>query len=274
MSEKSQTLSVNFGDFSIVLEGYEDPFSIMKQVAEYMENRLAQDPELKNKPLEKAETLSMDLAKTLDTAGTVTLDHDVVRLKAVGDVDLPIVSQPSTAEVDKISQDVARALDGLKAQSETTVDVTRDPPLSLQNLVTEEDIKDVEMTFSTDRKRRSATAPVDLDDHAENTRELPFVGKSVNKNSKPNPSKIKIIRGYEADMPQSLDDMPDAASEPLIDGADANLTSERPARTFRKLKATPVETVEDAIEPDAATQTPSAEDVQDEKPSRYRKLKA
>ena len=278
MSDKSQILSVNFGDFSISLEGYEDPFSVMKQVADYMENRIAEDPKLKNKPLENVDSLSEDLSNELDVAGTVTLDRDVVHLKAVGDVELPIVTKPSVQEAEKISQDVARAIDDLQqAEDESDAEEDEIVPLSLQNPVTEEEIKDVEMTFSTDRQRRKASDPVDLEDHAENTRELPFVGKSGNKNSKPRRSKIKIIREYTPPVVE-------APSEPA-----SNLTTKpaeeqpveakkepapiKPGRTFRKLKVAPEALATEPIKAPAATEIPTKKAVQEEKQTRYRKLK-
>ena len=54
MTDKStKSLSVNYGSFSITIEGFEDPFALMKRVTDYFQRVAARDPQFGARPLDQ-----------------------------------------------------------------------------------------------------------------------------------------------------------------------------------------------------------------------------
>ena len=236
----------------------------MKQVTDYLEARKEQNPEFGKDTLESEKGLRQEIADSVSLNGAeLKISEDTLKLTAAemqDRIDEQLPTQKSKTEEARISKDVQRALKEAVSESGTQ-------PLTLQDPVSAEEMAEVEMTFATDRQRRKAAEPVNLEEHAEDTIELPFVGKSGNKNQKPSRSKIKIIRNdYSSLLAEATEELKErAASEPKSEAAPA-------PKKFRKLKPLP-EPVEEtaAVEP-----TPAPEKPAEAKPANlsYRKLKA
>ena len=144
-------------------------------------------------------------------------------------------------------------------------------PLTLQNLVSEEEMAKVEMTFATERGQRKPAPMVDLEEHAEAGSELPFVGKSSNKNAEPLKAKVRIIRNDYSELLQEAQNELEPAREEPAELEMEPIQEETPKRSFRKLK------IEDAPEPTAEETIEVSEDLPPAKEpanTPYRKLKA
>ena len=264
MSKKGQVISVNFGDFSVSLEGFDDPFTVMKQVTDYLEARKNQDPDFGKDSLEAEDGLPEEISKALPLEDAeLTVKNDLLTLTMAeldARIEAQMPSEKSKAEEDLITQAVSEAL-ALEEEARNT-------PLALQDPVSAEEMAEVEMTFATERHpRKEAVAPVDLEEHAEETKELPFVGKSVNENREPSRSKIKIIRNdYSSLLEEAEAEIAERnAAEETSETVEAPASESKPQKpkpTFRKLKPMP-----------EAEEAPVAEEP---KPANvpYRKLKA
>ena len=107
---ESRVLSVSYGSFSVKLEGFDDPFAIMRRVTEYFRSVAALDPSFGQKPLiedlsvlEAIETAVFNDDVSLDTQGsTITLRpkesqadlaHDIFKLD---NTDLAPVTETAT----------------------------------------------------------------------------------------------------------------------------------------------------------------------------------
>ena len=274
MSDTPRTLSINFGNFSVALDGYDDPFPIMKQITEFLETRADENPDEDESNLTDQPDLQPDLAKALAVQSEqINIADNVVTISAREVVELPEIPNESNEEKLKISENLRDAIESHKRTLADNEEQKVAAPLTLQNLISEEEMAEVEMTFATERGTRKPAPLVDLEEHAEAGSELPFVGKSGNKNAQPKRAKVRIIRNdYSELLEDAQTKQIEENAEPQIDLPKVDAPeAPAPKRKFRKLK------------PDAGAvaETPEAEKPAVEMPqpkppanTPYRKLKA
>ena len=148
---ENRVLSVSYGSFSVKLEGFDDPFSIMRRVTEYFRSIAAVDPTFGQKPLIE----DLDGLEALETAGF----NDDVSLETEG---ATITLRPKELEVPSDvfvlgSTDLAPADEVFDDNASSNTDMTQD--------------------MDTEQQVAMVNTPLDLREMAQNHKEMPFVGK-------------------------------------------------------------------------------------------------
>jgi hypothetical protein len=146
---ENRALSVSYGSFSVKLEGFDEPFSIMRRITEYFRSIAAVDPTFGQKPLiedlsalEAIETAVFNDDVSLTTNGsTITLSPKELEeprdVFVLGNTDLAPAQDP---------------IDEFDETPDTIVDMTAEQQIALAN------------------------TPLDLREMAQNHQEMPFVG--------------------------------------------------------------------------------------------------
>ncbi len=146
---ENRVLSVSYGSFSVKLEGFDDPFAIMRRVTEYFRSIAAVDPTFGQKPL--IEDLSV--LEAIET----TVFNDDISLETEGST---ITLRPKELEVPR------------------DVFVLGNTDLApAEEVVTSPPVDESVMDLTAEQQIALANTPLDLREMAQNHEEMPFVGK-------------------------------------------------------------------------------------------------
>ena len=149
---ENRALSVSYGSFSVKLEGFDDPFKIMRRVTEYFRSIAAVDPTFGQKPLiedlsvlEAIETAVFNDDVSLETEGsTITLRPKELQLPR----DVFVLGSTDLAPANEMTQTPAN-----DAKTDKIISMDAEQQVALVN------------------------TPLDLREMAQNHQEMPFVGK-------------------------------------------------------------------------------------------------
>lgn len=201
MSEQEQrVLSVSYGSFSVKLEGFDDPFAIMRRVTEYFRSVASLDPSFGLKPLnedlavfEALETAVFDDDISIETEGsTLTLSpRDQVE------------NQPAE-QYEPAERDVFVLDEGAMTQEPVI-----QAPLQTEVATLPEDSSIQE---SAEQQTAAAATPLDLSDMARDHLEMPFIGAKA---TKPHSASSAAV-APQADVQAVAEDVQAPAPEPEV----------------------------------------------------------
>jgi len=161
MTEIDQrVLSVSYGSFSIQLEGFDDPFAIMRRVTEYFRSVTSLDPSFGQKPLIE----DLTVLEAMETA----IFADEVTLEQKGST---LTLRPKAAPQAEPQRDVFV----LESTNLATEQALQTPAEAIQpNKVSEELLE-----ATNEEQAALASTPLDLSEMAQNHQEMPFVRKEA-----------------------------------------------------------------------------------------------
>jgi hypothetical protein len=162
--EEQRVLSVSYGSFSVRLDGFDDPFAIMRRVTEYFRSVASLDPSFGMKPLVE------DLA-VFEAMETAVFDDDI-QMEANGST-LTLRPQPSLGAAPTGANDVFVLSDDIMAEEPVLQAPLQTEPVELPAEATIEE--------SADKQAEEAATPLDLQEMAQNHLEMPFVGAKATK---------------------------------------------------------------------------------------------
>lgn len=153
----NRVLSVSYGSFSVRLEGFDDPFAILRRVTEYFRSVSAVDPTFGQKPLTEdigiLEAMEADLFNDdicLSTEGsTITLTPK----EGVVQPDVFVLDNSALAPADNLSENTGDAYDETQFIGRTITVLSSEQQITLVN------------------------TPLDLREMVQNHKKIPFVGK-------------------------------------------------------------------------------------------------
>ena len=137
MSETSKKLTVAFGTFSCTLQGFDDPFPIMKRVVDYFQSLAAADPTFGSEPQRPDADQLRSFAEE-NTGGTVEAEM-------VGDE--LILSQPASAPASfdpPVVEPVIAPEDNQSNAEDADIPAVEETPLAVSDVV--EDMQSIEET--------------------------------------------------------------------------------------------------------------------------------
>lgn len=155
---EQRILSVSYGSFSVKLEGFDDPFAIMRRVTEYFRSVTAVDPSFGQKPLVE----DLTVLEAMETA----IFSDEVTMEKEGST---LTLRPKMEEDETEEQDVF-LLDSDSLTTEQALQTPKTP-------VVPSDISNDQVTAAIEEQIASAAEPLDLSEMAQNHQEMPFVKK-------------------------------------------------------------------------------------------------
>jgi|GEM_PF-4389627 len=160
MSETEQRiLSVSYGSFSVKLEGFDDPFAIMRRVTEYFRSVTSVDPSFGQKPLIE----DLGVLEAMETA----IFSDEITLDQEGST-LTLRPKPTESEAEQQDVFVLESTNLAPQQALQTTAETRQPAIS-EALLEKTNAVQADL----------ASAPLDLSEMAQNHQEMPFVRKEM-----------------------------------------------------------------------------------------------
>jgi hypothetical protein len=220
---ENRVLSVSYGSFSVKLEGFDEPFTIMRRITEYFRSIAAVDPTFGQKPL--IEDLSV--LEAIEAA----VFNDDVSLSTEGST---ITLTPKELEVPR------------------DVFVLGSTDLAPAEEIIAEHNDDADMIVDMNAEQQVAlvNTPLDLREMAQNHQEMPFVGKgpqalddtALNDTAPEQPVETDELEAILAqlDTPALENDVSDVTKEPEVsETVDPQEPIEPPTETITEVAAAP-----------------------------------